>query len=944
MPEQADVGSRGAADMPLQGQFVWAAGAWVLLATHTPGRADETPAAKQLAKIAIDPAAVRRTSATQQLTWDLRAQPIGDALNEFAQKAGLQVVFYTEVSEGITAPALSGTFTSQAALEKLLTGTRLQYEFINDRTVAIRPVRSDSSPLRGAPTGKAAEGMRPFLLAQAQTQNPSSHSAATTDAQSAGPQSEAENPEEARSVLALDDVIVTARRREESLQSTPVAVTALTSEALQVRGVQSVDAVSQFVPNLQFDGAAALSGGAYNATLFIRGIGQNDFAIFSDPGVAMYVDGVYLGRSIGGVIDAVDLARVEVLRGPQGTLFGRNTIGGAVNIVTQPPAPEFGGELAVTGGRFDRMDVKGVLNLPLNDAFLTRWMVASINRDGYAKRLTDGRELGDKDSLVGRVQALWKASDSVNVSLALDGTRARQNSAPLTLIDVAPGGFPFMNIYNAIVAPAQTDIAAPDGSHTVNRAFITGDIDTTWAGGLSVNNLDSKGAAVTVDWNLGAVALKSISAYRDLKAFFARDGDGTPYAFRETINNDDQDQFSQELQLSGLSFEERLTWLLGAYYFRESADETGKANLAIGTFDALEALPASRTFPPGPPARFGGAGNPANVGVDVEVNLFTAVKNKSYALFGQSSYKLTDRWSLTAGLRWTQDEKEMDLIHQRVGSGLYIAPPGTHLTDSWSEVTPKLGIELQASPDVLLYGSYANGFKSGGFNGRPLIGSPAELVPYDPEKVNTYELGAKTTWLERRLTLNMAAFFNQYEDMQLSINATPQNFVRNAGKAESKGAELELVTRLARGVDFNFSAGYLDAKYTELDPQLTTLNPPLTLDKELVKAPEWTLSSGLQYAFDVSTGAITLRGDWSYKSKVYQDVFNDERIAQPAFSVVNAYASFTTSNENWELALFGTNLSDERYRISGNSSVGFGLAESTFAAPREWGVTARYRF
>ena len=872
-------------------------------------------AAGALGFIVISAAVLGQEPRAARLNLNMRAQPIGDALSELAQKAGLQVVFYTEVSEGITSPPLTGSYTSKAALDKLLTGTRLRYEFINDRTVAIRVKHVAAEP-------QSAEPQAP---------------APTPDTSRA-------EPDDARSDLALDEIVVTARRREESLQSTPVAVTALTSDALQTRGVQSVDAVSQFVPNLQFDGAAALSGGAYNATIFIRGIGQNDFAIFSDPGVAMYVDGVYLGRSIGGIMDVADLARVEVLRGPQGTLFGRNTIGGAVNIVTQQPTAEFGGDLSVTAGRFDRMDVKGVLNLPLSETFLTRWMVASINRDGYAHRLTDGQDLGDKDALIGRAQALWKASESVDVSLVVDGTRARQNSAPLTLVDVAPGGFPFMNIYNAIVAPTLTSITAPNGGHTVNSSFITGDIDTTWAGGLSVNDLDSKGAALTVNWDLGALELKSISAYRELDALYARDGDGTPYTFRETINQDDQDQLSQEFQLSGLSFSDRLNWLVGAYYFHERAVEYGKANLGVGTFAALEALPASRTFPPGPPARFGGAGNPANLGVDVEVDLFTEVENDSYALFGQSTYKLTDRWSLTTGLRYTADHKEMQLIHQRVGSGVYIVPPGTELKDNWSELTPKVGVELQASRDVLVYVSYANGFKSGGFNGRPLTGTADELVPYDPEKVNTYELGAKTTWLDGRLTLNAATFFNQYRDMQLSINATPQNFVRNAGRAESKGAELELVSRLARGLDFNLAAGYLNAKYTELDPQLTTLNPPLTLDKELVKAPEWTLSSGLQYSFDVSPGLVTLRGDWSYKSKVYHDVFNDKRIAQPGFSVANAYASLTTAGEKWTLALFGTNLTDERYRISGNSSVGFGLAESTFAAPREWGVTARYRF
>src|SRR5688572_5239112 len=248
--------------------------------------------------------------------------------------------------------------------------------------------------------------------------------------------------------LTLEEITVTARRREESLQSTPVAVTALTGEALEMRAAASVEAVSQFVPNVQFDGAAALSGGAYNATVFIRGIGQNDFAIFSDPGAAMYLDGVYLGRSIGGIMDAVDLARVEVLRGPQGTLFGRNTIGGAVNLISQQPTQDLDAELAVTAGRFDRLDGRAIVNVPLSDNFSTRWTVASINRDGYTTRLTDGEDPGDRDALIGRVQALWNAAETVDVSFSLDATRVRQNSAALTLVDVTPVGVPFLNLYN----------------------------------------------------------------------------------------------------------------------------------------------------------------------------------------------------------------------------------------------------------------------------------------------------------------------------------------------------------------------------------------------------------------------------------------------------------------------------------------------------------------
>ncbi|MEP7247321.1 MAG: TonB-dependent receptor, partial [Gammaproteobacteria bacterium] len=716
---------------------------------------------------------------------DIKHQALGDALNELARQSGLQIVLYSEVGVGISAPTLLGNFTATSALERMLNGTELDYEFINDRTVVIEPksVKARKASSISALPATLSDGL-PLLLAQAEPPEPAGAQAGAGVLRGSGAvQGSRAEGEAGRSELAVQEITVTARRREETLQTTPVAVTALSGDALEVRGAESVDALSQYVPNLQFDGAAALSGGAYNATIFIRGIGQNDFAIFSDPGAAMYVDGVYLGRSIGGIMDAIDLERVEVLRGPQGTLFGRNTIGGAVNIISRPPTDELGGEVAATTGRFNRFDVHGTLNLPLSDRFLTRWTVSRLTQDGYAKRLTDGAGLGDKDSLVGRAQALWKATDNLNISLAADGTRVRQNSAPLTLINVTATGTPFLNLYNALVAP-NLGIIAPNGARTVNSSWTTGDIDTTWAGAPTVNDLDTRGTALTVDWNVGrGVSLKSISAYRNLDALFIRDGDNTPFTYRETMNGDEQHQFSQELQLSGVSFGDRLNWLFGVYYFDENATEHGKANLAIGTFSALQALvlPAGTTWCglPGanprpiascpPPLRFGGAGNPNNIGVDVGVNLFTRVANESTAYFGQGTYKLTDRLSTTFGLRWTQDRKRLQLIHRREASGAYVVgAPGTQDTfrDDWSQLTPKLGLEFQASPDALFYASYAKGYKSGGFNGRPLSGIQEVLTPYDPETVKSYEVGAKTGWFERRVTANLALFYNDYKDMQ----------------------------------------------------------------------------------------------------------------------------------------------------------------------------------
>lgn len=872
------------------------------------------------------------------LELNLPAQPIGDALSQVAEAAGLQIVFYSDAAVGLTAPALAGSFDVASALDRLLAQTSLQYEFVNG-TIVVRERN------RHAPDAQ---------------QHPPSTSDARERSSARGLRARLALTRGMPRSLELDEVRVTARRRSEDLQDTPVAVTALSGEALDVRAVRSLDALTQFVPNLQFDGAAPLSGAAYNATIFIRGVGQNDFAIFSDPGVAIYLDGVYLGRSIGGVIDLVDVAQIEVLRGPQGTLFGRNTIGGAVLLKSHEPEAALGGSFAIGVGSLERRDIRATLNVPIDDAFLARVSAASLRRDGYAKRLSDGQQMGDKDATIARAQLAWQPSADLKARLTLDTTRIRQGSAPLTLIDVAASGTPFLNLYNSLVAPT-LGVRAPDGSTIVSRAWLTDDIDTTHAAGTSINDLDSDGIALTLDARVGEAALRSITAWRRLDAQFARDGDNTPFTFRETYNNDRQEQFSQELQWSGSHDVLRLDWVGGLYFFQESASERGRALLASGLFDALEALDldAEGTWcglagaNPRPVAscpaslRFGGrAFRDNNVLADLDVDLLTRVRNRSVAIFGQGTHRLADRWSVTAGVRWTRDEKAIALAHRRRASDVYIVGSANALqrfSASASELTPKLGIEWQASSDVLFYASYARGFKSGGFNGRPLVNSE-EVSPYDPEIVDSFELGAKTRWFDGRMVANAAFFNNEYRDMQLSINATPQNFVRNAGAARITGFELEVAARLTRGLDLNLAAGYLDGSYTKLDAQLATLQPPLTADKELVKAPRWTGSAGLQYEWRVAAGSFTVRGDYIYRSRIYHDVFNDARLTQPPFDIVNAYASYMTPGERWEVSLFGTNLTSERYRISGNSSVGMGLAESTFAAPREIGAMLRMRF
>jgi iron complex outermembrane receptor protein len=763
------------------------------------------------------------------------------------------------------------------------------------------------------------------------------------------------------------EMVVTARRRKEGLQSVPLAVTAFSSEDLESRNVEATTSLGQFTPNLQLDGAAALSGSSSNATAFIRGIGQNDFAIFSDPGVGVYVDDVYMGRSIGGVLDVVDLERVEVLRGPQGTLFGRNTIGGAVLLTSKRPTYNPEGYVEQTGGSYFRNDIRAMLNAPIIDRKLSlRMAVGKLNRDGYGERLrldSAGKELGGGDALgdinrvAGKVQVLWDPTSKLSLLVSMDGTRAREKSAVSSLTAAPVGGVPaptFRNMFNVLVAPG-TGITSPSGSKTLDSSYINKDPFKTYATGLNESNLDVWGVSVTPTWLLSpSVSLKSITSYRDLRAEFARDGDNTPFTYRETIENIDQWQVSQELQISGDSFSDRLNWLGGLYFFQEGATENANAFLAQGLYDTLQKMPPlpldSAGKPDGtkaPYRPFGGSNNPANAGADLMIDVYNHTLNRSAAGFFNATFKILDNLGINAGLRLTYDKKEYWLLHRRMTSGLYIVGPDFQgPKKAWTSYDPRVGLEYQARPNVLTYATWSSGFKAGGFNGRPLQNS-SEVTEYGPERLYSYELGVKTDWFKRKLVVNVAGFYYDYRDIQMTVNQTPRLRVDNVGKARLTGFETEAQVQPIRGLRLNGAVGYLNAKFTELGQNLLpTQTLPVTADSKLMKAPKMTASGGAEYTFGLPKrcGSFGARVDYSYRTKVYNDVSNTESIAQKSFGLLGARLSWQSEKETWNLAAFGTNLTNEIYRVSGAASPSFGVAESSYGRPLELAARLTRRF
>lgn len=744
--------------------------------------------------------------------------------------------------------------------------------------------------------------------------------------------------ESASEAAQVEEIVVTARRYEEDLQSTPVAVSAFTGAGLEQAGVSSLVDAAAAVPNLTMSTSSSGSGGTSNTQTFLRGVGQTDFLITTDPGVAIYIDGVYYARTTGSAFDVIDLERVEVLRGPQGTLFGKNAVGGAISLISRPPADAFGGSLQLTTGRFNRADVRASVDLPLSDTLRSRISGVWRNRDGFGRRIVDGDDMGDQNQLGGRFYLDWTPSDKVSFSFIADGTRERGGSAQATLMSFNRN-VGLARLWNGLVAAPQ-GLSLP----IVNAATPFVNSGT----GPNVSNLDLWGTSLTGNWELADnLSLKSITAYRKLKAEFARDGDNSPSSYVETHNRVNQDQFSQELQLIGGGPDSSFRWVLGGYYFNEGAIDRNDVRLAGGLFRALEALPGpvvQLSPAPCPVACAGGRGNPINAGFDLDFNIFNRIRTKSYAAFGQASYAITDAFSASVGLRYTKEDKSYFLDHRRINSGVPIIVP-TLVQRSDNDTSPRFGLEYRASEAVFLYTSASKGFKSGGFNGRPTVN--AAVQSFGPETLWSYEIGMKTDLLDRRLRFNVAGFFSQYKDIQLSsVRADPTGnlilVTENAGRAETKGVEIELTAVPTRGLNFTASLGYLDAQYTKLNPGAT-----VTLDTEFVKAPEWTTSAALSYTFELSPGMgdLSLRGDLTYRSDYFNEPTNSTVIDQDGFGLFNARIAWTDPGERFEVALFGTNLTDKRYIVSGlSSATSFGLEEANFGRPREWGLSAKYTF
>lgn len=731
----------------------------------------------------------------------------------------------------------------------------------------------------------------------------------------------------------LEEIVVTAQKRAEGLQETPIAVTALTAQALEDRNVTDISQVAAYTPNMVFDTTSPISGLSSGAVIFIRGIGNTDFSLTTDPGVGTYVDGVYMSRSAGGVLDVLDVERIEVLRGPQGTLFGRNTIGGAVNVTGRKPGDTLGGDIAVTLGEFDRFDVRGTLDIPLSDELFTTLAVSSKERDGYVKRVLVGDRLGDEDRLAARFSALWLPSDTFDLNVVLDYSEIDEASAGSTIEGFTPGagtvGYS-LALFGDI----------PTGLASLAQYVTDGSDDRSFGTGVSGTELDIFGTAVTATWHVANMDLKYIGAYRETEGEFYRDPDNSPFAITETLNNAyEHEQITHELQLSGDALDGQLKYIAGLYFL----DEEGTDNVFVPVF-----LPDPTV----------------TVGFPAVIGNFADVDNSSSAAYAQGTWQLNDTFAVTGGVRYTKDEKEFAFTQyigaDLQGNGLPFFPgavnengvftPGLlpligngsgEVDDEFTETTFKLGIDATLEDGTLLYYSFSQGFKSGGFVLRYVESVPAPRV-FEPETLDTHEVGVKWQGLDDRLRVNGAVYVSEYDEVQVTFfDQLGGPITANAGKVDIVGAEIEL-TALVGGLMIDLGLGYTDAEYKSINP-IAGLSLAIDESASLVNTPEFTANLGVEYEFSVGTGLLALRADYAWTDDVYNDSQNSPFLFQDAYDTLNLAARWTL-DDTWRVTAFVTNATDERFIVSGDSNFGLGFHETNYNRPREYGLTVQYSF
>lgn len=688
-------------------------------------------------------------------------------------------------------------------------------------------------------------------------------------------------------VKTLGRVTVTARRREESLKDVPGSVTAISADEIARFASTEIGDLQSSVPNIVLH-----EGDAQNTVAYIRGVGQLDSLAFADPGVGIYLDDVYLGRAQGSFLDVFDVERIEVLRGPQGTLYGRNTIGGAIKFVSRAPSetPEF--SASATVGSFDQTDVSVGISGPIaGDKVLGKAAVAYLSRDGYADNTVTGQDDGDRDTLAWRGSILTHLSDNFRVQISADGSSDTPDTSRTPNRETAVfGAFP-----------------RSEDPFTIDADF----------NGLS--DLSVRGISARATWDVSdGVTLVSTTAYREMEYDANLDLDATGAPLFGVFVFEDQKQFSQELQVN---YENGPLSVVGGLYYFDEEDVTES-----GIF--------------GPDIAF-------------VSNSINDQNTTAFAVYSDLSYDVSERLSVSVGVRLTEEEKDFIRIQEFFGAATPLIPQigtGFRATEvdtskSFSNTSPRFSISYDVSDDVTTYASIGRGFKSGGFDGRSNTGFEAQ--PFDAETLTAYEAGIKGSFADGAVFASAAVFLNEYEDLQVS-SFTEQNgafaaIFTNAAEAQISGFEFEGSWQATEHLRFDLSGGYLDAEYNEfIGENGADVSDMLTP----ANAPDWTgrLAANYRRSLGQDTELVAAAAA-AYRGDVYPTVSSSDILRQGGYTLFDASIGLEFANGKYSLLLAGRNLSDKKYRTQGfdlSDSLGYQLGY--YGAPRTVSLTASVRY
>ncbi len=758
------------------------------------------------------------------------------------------------------------------------------------------------------------------------------------------------------SAAQLEEIVVTAQKKEESLQDIPLAITAFSGDQIREDGVANLEDIGSRTPGLVF---SAFSAG--QPEIAIRGIGTKEDGAAASDSTVVSIDDVYIAARTAQVFDIFDLERVEVLRGPQGTLYGKNSIGGSINFVTARPSDTLIGRARMTVGDNGRFDYGAMVSGPLTDNLLGKLTFSQRNYDGHLHNVLDGSTRGSQDTLAWRGQLLWIINDNVNLLFSADG--ADDDNGDTNREPVGHAG-------DSVNGDANDPIA-------VNEAFGgAGDPFSAANDEIGYTDREVEGYSVRLTADFDALTLTSITSWRESDFDWAEDSEGLPglsttdptvapeLGFRRDVTDaaiESTEQITQELRLSSQG--ESSDWVVGLFYSLEDIERTETFCIPNCGGNVI-------------PVDYGRLPDRLIVNSSQQKNDST-----SWAIYGQNTWRIKDSFSVTAGLRYSYEEKEVAFAGD-IDDG--IAPVGVFIQenfyveakDDWSNVSAKIAADWQFSEDAMLYASIGNGFKSGGFIGSPSTPQRA-LNSFDEEEAINYEVGLKSTWFDQSLRLNVAAFYTDYSNLQVTrftqLADNPGNqfgefITENAAEADISGLEVEFTWLPIAALEFGGSVAFLQTEYSDFTPEVANLAPgggtlpcadgtlgvssdpadgciPNFSGNELRQAPEFTAHVYGRYGFDLGdNGTLYAKVSYRYQDKSYYDPDNNDITTIPSYDLWDAHVAWHSVSEKWNITAWVKNLADEEYRTHIYSQRSSQIAFATFGAPRTSGVTVQYDF